>query len=190
MMAASVNCSHPLVLVRVRLVSPDGQDGVQEQDPLLRPRDEVAVVGDRATHVGLQFAEHVDQTRRRLDPGLDRKAKPVRLARAVIGVLTEQEHLDPIKRGQFERVENIGFGVGRPDARLARWRRILGACGSRAWSTHQPGRPARTRATARDSSVNLSSGRAGDHHLAPTPRRTQSTTARIGCPCRIWRLSR
>ena len=43
----------------IGLVSADGQDGVEQQDALLGPAGELAVLGDVDVEGGLQFFEEV-----------------------------------------------------------------------------------------------------------------------------------
>ena len=100
-------------------VGADGERGVEQEDALLGPMGEVAVVGDGHTDVLVQFLKDVDEGGGRGDGFLDGKAKAVGLASAMVGVLSEQDDLDLIDGSGVEGVEDEAAGrIDRPVAHL------------------------------------------------------------------------
>ena len=121
------------VLVRIRLVRPHRQNGVEQHHSLFRPGNEAAVVGNLAAEVVVQFLEHIHQRRRRFDAGPHRKAKTVRLPFTVIGVLAEQQDFHFVVGGVLECVVYVGFRRIDRMGSCARRRRMLAGAGSTAW---------------------------------------------------------
>ncbi|MNV09210.1 hypothetical protein D3C71_996990 [compost metagenome] len=108
-----------LVLVRIGIGALDGHGGVEHQHALIGPALQVTMVGDVDVQVALELFIDVHQRRWRRHAGLHREAQTVGLARAVIGILTEDHHLDLVQRRGIERVENhrprrIDLLTGRP----------------------------------------------------------------------------
>lgn len=96
-----------LGLVGVRLAAADRQHRVEQEDALLGPRHQIAVVRDGQAELVVHLLVDVAQGRRRLHARLDREAQTVPLALAVVGVLAEDEHLHPVVRRGLERGEDL-----------------------------------------------------------------------------------
>ncbi len=90
-------------------VCANGEYGVEQQDALVRPGEEVPVVGDVPPEVGVKFFEDVVEGGWRFDPGTYRKAQAVGLVGTVVWVLAEDHDLDGSKRrGVESRVDLRG----------------------------------------------------------------------------------
>ena len=88
------------------------ESGVEEQDTLVRPVLERAVIGDRAAQIAGELFVDVHQRRWRLDSGAHREAKAVCLARPVIGVLAQDQGFHRCIRSEMEgREDLIGWRV-------------------------------------------------------------------------------
>jgi hypothetical protein len=92
------------------LGGPDGQDGVEEEEPLARPRLEVAVVGDGLAGVISELAEHIAEGRWRRDAGSHGESEAVGLSGLVVGVLAQEDGAHGSEGGQAERLEDLGGG--------------------------------------------------------------------------------
>ena len=97
----------PLALMRSGAAVLDRQAGIQQQHALPRPAFQIAVsrVGD--AEIRRQFLVDVLQRRRRGNAMRHRKAQPVRLSGAVIGVLPQDHHLHLVERCQLEGAEDL-----------------------------------------------------------------------------------
>ena len=91
----------------------DGEDGIEQQHALPRPRNQAAVLGLRAAEVVMQLLEDVDEGTGQLDAGEDRKTQAVGLADVVVGILSEDNDTDIREGGQLQSRENVM--VGRKD---------------------------------------------------------------------------
>src|SRR6056297_3973870 len=91
-------------LVRAGLAALYREHGVEQQHTVVCPRLQAAVARDNEAEVIVQFLEDIDQRRRNPDARADREAQPVRLARPMIGILTEN-HDPNARRGR--RVQRI-----------------------------------------------------------------------------------
>ena len=60
-----------MVPVGIGLMGPDGQDSIEEQDALLRPGSQAAVIGDPAAQVIMKFFIDIDKGRGNLGARLD-----------------------------------------------------------------------------------------------------------------------
>jgi hypothetical protein len=98
----------------------DGEDGVEEQEPLACPRRQVAVQRDRGAHVVVKLAEEVSQRRRRGDAGSHGEGEAVRLTGAVVGVLAEEDSAHGPERSEAEGIEDLA------DRGIDRGARVLG----------------------------------------------------------------
>ena len=108
-------------LMRVRLAGADGEDGVEQQHAALGPLHEVAVVRHLTAEVCVQLTEHVGERGRRANAGADAEAHPVRLPRAVVGVLAQEQDFHVRQRRDAEGAEDIGIrGVDRVRGSLRR----------------------------------------------------------------------
>ena len=81
--------------MRVCLALSDRETGIEQENALSRPPSEVAVswTGE-AGNVSLKFLEHVSQTWRRRNPGLDGETETVGLTWTMIRILTKDHDLD------------------------------------------------------------------------------------------------
>lgn len=96
-----------------------GERGIEEEDALLGPVSEVAVVGDGHTDILTQFFKDIDEGGWRGDGFLDGEAEAVGLAGAMVGVLSQQDDLDLIEGSSVEGVEDKAAGrIDRPVAHL------------------------------------------------------------------------
>src|SRR3546814_13251671 len=70
---------------------------------------EITVRGPRNPKVALHFLIDVDETRRRPNAGLDRKAEPMRLPRPVIEVLAKNHHAHILRWRRVERCAPVAW---------------------------------------------------------------------------------
>ena len=90
----------------------DRKRGVQQQHTLLGPMRQAAVVGRRDAQVALQFAVDIGQRRRNRHAGWHRETQAVGLARAVVGILPQNHHLDGFEgRGVVSGEPVVGGGI-------------------------------------------------------------------------------
>lgn len=73
-------------LVGIGLRGPNGEDGVEQQHPLVRPLHQISVVGHGAAQVRLQFLEDVHQGRGSGYAGFYGKTETMGLAWPVVGI--------------------------------------------------------------------------------------------------------
>ena len=85
----------------------DRQAGIQQQYALPRPAFQIAVTRVGDAEICGQFLVDVLQRGRRGNTMRHRKAQPVRLSGAVIGVLPQDHHLHLVEWCQFEGTENL-----------------------------------------------------------------------------------
>ena len=107
-------------LMRSRGSLAHGESGVQQQHSLTCPMLEVAVRRDGATEVVAQFLVHVAQRRWHGNTASHGEAQTVGLPRAVIRILTENDHSRVGQRGEIEGGEHLvgGWEDGSPFAFL------------------------------------------------------------------------
>lgn len=86
----------------------DGECSVEQEDALVGPMGEIALPSvKRAAGVfELQFLVDIDQRRRWLNALLHRKTQTVGLARAVVGILSEDDHFHLVERRAIECLED------------------------------------------------------------------------------------
>ena len=95
------------------------QHRIEQQHPLGGPGLQEAVTGcDKTRQIPLHLLVDVDQGGRRAHPGQHGEAEAVGLIRPVIGVLSQDHHLDTVQLGQLEGIEHLG---GRGVNHLARF---------------------------------------------------------------------
>ena len=99
-----------LACVRTAGSGADGEDGVEQENTLLRPAAEVAAVGGRYAQVVFERFVDIHERRGTFNALSHRKAHSVRLAFAYVGVLPDYDHLDIFVRGVRERAEYIALG--------------------------------------------------------------------------------
>ena len=85
----------------------DGEHGIQKQHAVLRPASEITAFGRLKADVVLQLLENIDQRRRLGNPVLHREAEPMRLPRAVVGVLSENDGAHVVVIGIAQGVEDV-----------------------------------------------------------------------------------
>lgn len=85
-----------------RLSCTDGECGIEEEDTLLRPAGEVAVIGQGRTDIISYFFEDVHKGRGIPYSSLDRKREPMSLPGPMIGILPEYHHLHSFEGGFVE----------------------------------------------------------------------------------------
>ena len=87
--------------IRTGLPRLDRQRIVEQQHPLPRPMFQIAMRWRRDPQIAAQFLEDIDQRGGLAHTARHGKAQAMRLTRAVIGVLPENDDLDLVKRGLF-----------------------------------------------------------------------------------------
>ncbi len=97
-------------LMRTGAVRFDGQRRVQEKDALIRPGKEIGDGLRVAAAVACAFLRDVDERGRGADARRDVEAKPLRLPRFVVGILSDDDDLDLVERRAVERREDFPGG--------------------------------------------------------------------------------
>ena len=93
--------------VGIGCMGPDGEHRVQQQHPSLGPLGQAAVTGTMKSHIIFQFLINIIEGRGHRHPFLHRKAEPMGLAGAMVGVLA-QNHRPHLMVGRiFQGIENI-----------------------------------------------------------------------------------
>ena len=103
----------------VGLMGTHGQRGIEQQHTLARPPLQVAALRHRGAQVLLYLLEDILQRGRKGHTVLYREAQPVGLARLVVRVLPENDHLHLLKRTEVEGIED------EPPRRIACRRGVL-----------------------------------------------------------------
>ena len=97
----------------------DRQDAVQQQHALLRPMLQKAIGRTAYAEIAFEFLVNIRKAWRRPDARRHAEAQPMGLARAVIGVLPQNDDPHPIERGQFKRTKPCrSFWIYRFASRL------------------------------------------------------------------------
>lgn len=86
----------------------DGEDGVEKEDALFRPVEEVAGGGNGEAEVGVELLEHVAERGRRLVAGEDGEGEAVGLVGVDVGVLAEDDDAGVFGRGEAKGVVDVG----------------------------------------------------------------------------------
>lgn len=81
------------------------EGGVKEQHALFCPTRKVAARRHRLVEIVTDFLEDVLQRRREGYAVVDRETQSVSLSRLMIGVLSDDDHLHPVKRTEVEGIE-------------------------------------------------------------------------------------
>ena len=101
-----------LALMRAGLVGPDGEGGVEQKHPLLGPVGKVAGLGHGLADVGLKLLEDVLKRGGEGDAVNNRETEAVGLARAVVGILAENDNFGLINRAKVKGTEDVcGMGI-------------------------------------------------------------------------------
>lgn len=103
-------CFPAFIFVGIGLGMAHGQDGVEQEDALFCPCGEIAVVRGADAKVGVEFFVDVDEGWGRRRGAFYGEAQAVGLVVAVVGILSENEHLDAGIGGEVEGVEDIVHG--------------------------------------------------------------------------------
>jgi len=82
------------------------QRGIEHQHALIRPMLQIAVTRRIDVQIALELLENVLQRRRWRNARLHGEAQPMGLAGAVVGVLSENDHLNPLQRCRIQRIED------------------------------------------------------------------------------------
>jgi hypothetical protein len=90
------------------LAGADREDGVEQEHTLSCPCLEVAVVGDGASGVVVELAEHVPERWRKRHAGSDGKGEAVGLPWLVVRILAEQDRADAPERREAQGLEDFG----------------------------------------------------------------------------------
>ena len=93
--------------MRGGLVLAYGEHRVEQQHPLLGPAVKVAARGVGRPRVVAHLLEDVLQRRREGDAVAHREAEPVGLPRTVVGVLPDDDHLEPLEGALVEGAEDV-----------------------------------------------------------------------------------
>ena len=97
-----------LSLMRIGLVGPHGEHGVQKQDALIRPFFQITVVGNRTAKVVVKLLIDILQGGRDIPLlRLHGKAESVRLVHVMVRILSQDHHLHLAERGKMKGVENL-----------------------------------------------------------------------------------
>lgn len=95
-----------LPLMAARHMGTHRQRGIEQHDTLTCPAREIALLGGTAAEVVLDFPENVDQRGWQAHTVGHGKAQSVSLPRLVVGVLADDDDLDPVERTKIEGVED------------------------------------------------------------------------------------
>ena len=93
--------------MRGRLVFAHREDRIEEQHSLLGPAIEIARSGDRRTDVGGYLLKDILQRGGMWHSVSHREAETMRLSRTVVGVLTNDNHLQLIERTFIEGTKDV-----------------------------------------------------------------------------------
>ena len=97
------------------LMCPHSETGVEKEHALTSPTAEIATHRDRSSRLSLYLLEDIAERGREIDPIIDAETESVGLAHTVIRVLTQYDHLDLVKWGAVESIED----------EMARWKALL-----------------------------------------------------------------
>ena len=95
-------------------VGTDGQHRVEQQHPLFGPAVEIAAGGNGGSRVVVNLLEDVAERGRKGNPVVHREAEAVGLPVAVVGVLSDDDHLQGVERAFVEGAEDVA--AAREDA--------------------------------------------------------------------------
>ena len=96
----------PVSAMAEGLAGTHGEAGVEQEHTLAGPAAQIAALGDGGTGLGLYLLEDIAQRGREIHPVIHAEAKPMGLARAMIGVLAQDDHLDLAERRTVESIED------------------------------------------------------------------------------------
>ncbi len=100
------------MLMRSGLAFDYGEGVIEQQYALLGPACEVggSERGTFLAEISIYFFEDISQRGRSNNPLGNREGQPVSLAGSMIGILSEYDYFDLVKRGKFECVEDLVLG--------------------------------------------------------------------------------
>lgn len=93
--------------VRSCLVRPDGQNSVEHQHSLFRPAVEISTQRHGLTHIISHLLEDIAQRWRKIHSIIHREAQAIGLSVSVIGILTDNHHLQVIEWAFIEGTKYI-----------------------------------------------------------------------------------
>ena len=99
-----------LVLMRTGLMSSNRKRGVEQQNTLGCPPQQITAGRSLNTQVRFKFLEDIDQRRRVRGAILNRKAQTVCLSGFVIGILPQNHHFNLVERASIKSLENMWTG--------------------------------------------------------------------------------
>ena len=86
-------------LMRIGLVRPDREDRVEHEDALSGPGFQIAVIGDLASKIFMEFPIDVSQREgQRPNGGLHGETEAMGMTRGWIGILANEQHVDLVIR--------------------------------------------------------------------------------------------
>ena len=103
-------CLPSFSLVRTGFVGSYRQGCIQQENALFGPAGQVAACRDVSANVISYLFENILQGGWELNPIVDRETQSVSLSRSVVGVLTDDDHLDRLKRAKVEGIEDVCTG--------------------------------------------------------------------------------
>jgi len=93
--------------VRVCRCMANGEHRIEKEHPLLRPGRKIAMRWGRYPEITLQLTVNIQKRRRRGRRTLDRKAQPMRLLLAMVGILAKDNHTRAGIARQVQGIEDI-----------------------------------------------------------------------------------
>ncbi len=89
-----------------RLMGAHSETGVEKEYTLTGPAAQIAALRDRRARLGLYLLEDIAERGREIDPIIDAETESLGLAHTVIRILTQYDHLDLVKWGAVESIED------------------------------------------------------------------------------------
>lgn len=83
-----------------------GEAGVEQEHPLPGPACQVATHGDGGTRLGLYLLKDITQGRRKFHAIIDTETQSMSLTYPMIGILTQDDHLDLIEGSAVESIKD------------------------------------------------------------------------------------
>ncbi len=100
----------PFSMVGKRLPGSHGKRRIEEENSLFGPADEAAVGRGLDTEVAGELFIDILKRRGSGNSAPDAEAQPVRLTRAMIRVLADNDNAHRLKRSEFESLKDLAFG--------------------------------------------------------------------------------
>lgn len=93
--------------VRHRLSCSDCECGIQEKNSLACPASEISIVWQRSSNIIMNLFKDINEWRRVFDSFLNRKRESMSLSRAMIRILSKNNHFYRFKWGTIKSCKNI-----------------------------------------------------------------------------------